>query len=168
MKKMCLTIIMLSLICTFIAGCLAWDTSVNYELLFSTSEINSIRIYETDYESEVLYNYSDPVDPCGELLCEIPPERYVDFTEELTDLSFVEHHLIMLLPIAVDPNFYYGYYIVKIEYRDGSCELISDSIQRQFRANEKYPDSIDYTIEQDAWLTFLQNWADIPDSASKE
>ena len=74
----------------------------------------------------------------------------------------------MLLPIAVDPNFYYGYYIVKIEYRDGSCELISDSIQRQFRANEKYPDSIDYTIEQDAWLTFLQNWADLPDSASKE
>ena len=164
MKKIVLTVILLSLICISLVGCIHWEISVSYELMYNLSDIKNIRIYSTDYDSEILYNYSDPDDPCGELLGEIPSEQFAAFAEDLAGLSFVEPHLIILFPVAYDPNFYYGNYIVKVEYHDGSCELISDIIQRQFRVNEKYPDTTQYNTEQESWLTFLHNWVEIPNS----
>jgi len=165
MKKIVLTLILLSLICISFSGCIHWETSVDYELLHDVSNVQSIRIYSSD-DSEIAYDYSDPVDPCGDLLGEIPSDRFAVFTEELTGLSFTESHLIILFPAAYDPNFYYGNYIVKIEYYDGSCELISDCIQRQFRLNEKYPDTIRYGVEMESWLDFLQNWVNISDQTN--
>ena len=164
MKKTILTVILLSLICTTLVGCIQWETPVSYELIHDPSDIKSIRIFITDDDSEVLYDYSDPDDPCGELLGEIPSEQFSAFTNELSGLSFVESHLIILFPVAYDSNFYYGSYIVKIEYHDGSCELISEYIQRQFRGNEKYPDTTRYNTEYETWLAFLRNWVEIPDS----
>ena len=162
MKKIISTIMMLFLACVTLTGCIHWETPVRYELMQDVSNIESIRIYGTDDGSEVLYDYSDPIDPCRVLLVEIPSEQFAAFTEELTSLSFVEPHLIFLFPVTYDPNFYYGNYLVKIEYHDGSCELISDIIQRQFRVNEKYADSSDYNTEYEAWLAFLRNWVDLP------
>ena len=159
MNKICLTFVMLLLICFFFSGCISWETQASYELLYDPAQIKSIRIYRTNND---LYDYNDPNGPCGELLGEIAPEQYAYFTAELTGLSFAEHHLIILFPVAVDPNFYYGNYIVKIEYQDGSCELISDWMQRKFRVNEKYPDYTDYDTEDEPWLEFLRKWVDDP------
>ena len=162
MKKTILTIALVSLICLSLAGCIHWETPVSYDLMQDISNIKSIRVYGTDDGSEVLYDYSDPNDPCRVLLGEIPSEQYAVFTEELRGLSFVEPHLIILFPVTYDPNFYYGNYLVKIEYHDGSCELISDVIQKRFSIDEKYPDSSDYNTEYEAWLAFLRNWVELP------
>ena len=160
MKKIIIVVLLISLVSTLLTGCIQWDTSVQYELLQDISNIKSIRIYN---ENEMSYDYSDPVEPCGELLGEIPSEQFDAFTKELTGLPFLEHHIIFLFPVAYDPNFYYLGPIVKIEYNDGSCELISDSIQRQFKVNEEYPDTIQYGVEEECWLAFLRNWVDLPD-----
>ena len=159
MKKIVFSAILLSLICFCLAGCIHWKTSVSLALLHDVSEITSIQIYRTN---NTTYNYGDPVDPLGEMLAEIPTEEFASFTKELTDLSFVENHLIILFPVAIDPNFYYGNHIVKVEYQDGSCELISYNIQRQFIVGEKYPKLTRYSAEHESWLAFLRNWADIP------
>ena len=161
MKKIIMVLLLISLVSTLLTGCIQWETAEKHELLQDTSNIKSIRIYSENTDS--LYNYSDPNEPCGELLGEIPADQYAVFTKELTELSFTEHHLIFLFPVTYDPNFYYLGPIIKIEYNDGSCELISDSIQRQFRVNEKYPDTIEYGVEEECWLAFLQKWVEIPD-----
>ena len=157
MKKIILSVLLFSLICTSLVGCIHWETPVRYELMHDHSNIKSIRIYSA---SESSYNYSDPNDPCGELLSEVSSEQFAAFAEKLSGLSFAEQHMILLIPVTYDPNFYYGNYIVKVEYHDGSCELISDIMQRQFRVDEKYPDMTRYGIEQEPWLAFLQNWVD--------
>ena len=161
MKKIVFATILLSLFCVCLAGCIHWETPVSYKLLHNVSEITSIRIYRTNNTSDVGYDYGDPVDPLGEMLAEIPTEEFASFTKELTDLSFVKNHVIILFPVAIDPNFYYGNHIVKVEYQDGSCELISYIIQRQFIVGEKYPEVTRYTAENESWLAFLRNWADI-------
>ena len=162
MKKFILTLTIMSLLCLSLAGCIAWKTSEDYELLQDISNIESIRIYSTNYSSDRIYDYSDPEDPCGALLGEILYEQFSQFVDELIGLSFVDEHLIILFPVAFDPNFYYGNYIVKIEYSDGSCELISDIIQRQFTVDEDYPDTIRYVIDAEHWLAFLQKWVELP------
>ena len=159
MKKLLLLVLLVIMLTVVLSGCIHWETNVKYELLFDPSEIESILVYAAADN----YNYSDPIEPCGELLGEIPAEQYAVFTEELTGLPFVEPHLIILFPVTYDPNFYYGNYIVKIEYHDGSCELISDIIQRQFRVNEKYSDTFCYSAGDEAWLVFLKNWVELPD-----
>ena len=159
MKKFVLSAILLSILCLSLSGCIHWETPVSYKLLHDVSVITSIRIYRTDNTS---YDYEDPEDPLGEMLAEIPTEEFASFTKELTDLSFVKNHVIILFPVAIDPNFYYGNHIVKVEYQDGSCELISYIIQRQFIVGEKYPKLTRYTAENESWLAFLRNWADIP------
>ena len=168
MKKITIVLILLSLVSAFLVGCIQWETPEKYTLIHDSSGINSIRIYQDNYEAFYqangkIYNYSDPNEPCGALLGEIPAEQYATFAKELTGLSFTKHHIIFLFPVSYDPNFYYGNYIVKIEYHDGSCELISDVIQRQFRVNEKYPDTLQYSADDEAWLAFLQNWVELPD-----
>ena len=160
MKKIIVSIILWSLICISLIGCIHWETSVTYELMYDISEIKSIRIYGSDF-SEGVYDYSDRNDPCKELLSEIPSEEFALFAEELTALSFVESHMILLIPVTYGTNFYYGNYIIKVDYCDGSCELISDMIQRQFIANKQHPDVTKYQTTHESWLAFLQNWADI-------
>ena len=161
MKKIVLTVIAVSIVCMFLSGCIHWETEVNYELLHDISQIQSIRVYDEDY-SDGAYDYSDPVDPCGDLLGEISSDQFDNFVKELTELPFTESHLIILFPVTYDPNFYYGEYIVKIEYFDGSCELISDWLSRQFRLNERYPNTIRYGVDNEVWMDFLQKWVDIP------
>lgn len=167
MRKIIPVVLLVALTCTLLTGCIQWQTKAEYTLLQDVSNIKSIRVYQDSMdtfseENGRMYNYSDPNEPCGTLLGEIPADQYAVFTAELTGLSFVEHHIIFLVPVAYDPNFYYGDTIIKIEYYDGSCELISCFIQRQFSINEKYPDTTWYDTEDDAWDAFLQNWVDLP------
>ena len=158
MKKIILTMVLLAVVCSILSGCIHWETPAAYELLQDPSNIQSIRIYA---EKDTLYDYSDPNEPCGELLGEIAPEQFTVFTQELTALPFIKQHLIILFPVALDPNFYYFGPIVKIEYGDGSCELISCAIQNQFTVNEKYPDAFRCHLDDEPWLAFLQNWVDL-------
>ena len=169
MRKIIPVVLLVALTCTLLTGCIQWQTKAEYTLLQDISNIKSIRVYQDNmdafYEANGrLYNYSDPNEPCGDLIGEIPSDQYAAFTKELINLSFVEHHIIFLFPVAYDPNFYYSGPIVKIEYYDGSCELISRIIQNQFPINRKYPTSTDYSVENDDdWYRFLQNWVELPD-----
>ena len=167
MRKKIVSVMLLFFICVSLGGCIRWETPVHYGLMHDLSEIKSIRIYCTDDDSEKLYNYSDPDDPCRVLLGEISSDQFAPFTEELIGLSRTESHLIFLFPVTYDPNFYYGNYLVKIEYHDGSCELISDLMQSQFKVDEKHPDVTRYAPDQEAWLAFLQNWVTLPDVNNK-
>ena len=81
MKKIVLALIVFSIICMVLTGCIHWETSVDYKLLHDTSQIQSIRIYKT--KSGIGYNYSDPIDPCSALLGEISSDQVADFVEEL-------------------------------------------------------------------------------------
>ena len=167
MKKIIIAVLLISMVSTLLTGCIQWETPKKYELLQDTANIKSIRVYQDNsdafYEANGrMYNYSDPDEPCGALLGEIPAEQYPAFAEELTRLSFTEHHIIFLFPVTYDPNFYYMGPIVKIEYYDGSCELISEIIQRKFVVNKKYPSTTDYTAQKEAWFAFLEKWVDLP------
>ena len=166
MKKIAVSLIVLLVICMVLSGCIHWETPVNYKFMQDVSNIQSIRIYKTN-DSEILYDYSDPDDPCGLFLAEIPSEQFALFMEKFAGLSFHKSHLIILFPVTYDPNFYYGEYIVKIVYHDGSCELISDCNQRQFRLNEKYPDDIRYGCDRDQWEAFINQWTKLLDFSKK-
>ena len=161
MRKIISVMLLLSLVCVCFTGCISWETPVKYELMHDVSEILSIRIYCTDDGSDVVYNYSDPDDPCRILIGEIPSEHYSNFVEELVGLSFSESHMILMVPLPIDPNFYYGKYLVKVEYIDGRCELISNPLSYQFEANGDISKLIRYSIDRELWLSFLQNWVDI-------
>ena len=162
MIKKILAVLLFCSVCLSLSGCIYWETSTSYELMHDVSHISCIRIYDT-YTNDVSYDYRDPNEPCVDLIGEIPSDQISAFVDDLTGLSFVDQHFILLFPVTYDPNFYYGPYIVKVEYEDGSCELISECIQYKFYANEKYPYSYDYSVEWDAWLDFLQKYVDVTD-----
>ena len=107
-------------------------------------------------ESIELYDLcDDPYDPLEkEPAYEIPQEQKAEFLQDLAKIKFTDVILIVLA--AVDPSFYYDTWTVRINYTDGSFELISaDGYGQVFDANGEQTDGHHFGCEQEEWDAFL-------------
>ena len=85
---------------------------------------------------------------------EIPAEEKADFLNDLSKIRFSDVILIVLA--AVDPSFCYGEWTVRINYTDGSYELISpDGYGEVFDSNGEVTDAHHYGCDQEEWTSFI-------------
>ncbi len=131
-----------------LSGCIIIPQYKNFEI--DPAEIASIEIYdlrESDTYGEQFLEDTSPV-------CEIPGEEIDDFTRDLAEIEFTRYIIIVLA--AVDPSFNYGDFVARINYTDGSFELLSDGGWGQtFDQDGEVISSHRYGCDSEEWEEFI-------------
>ena len=117
MKKIILSVMVSILLLSLLTGCIVIPLRHNFEI--NADEVESVDIYDL---REVDTLYGDFVET-EKPVYKIPADKNVEFLSELSKIEFSDSIVIVLA--AVDPSFYYGEWTVRINYTDGSFELIS-------------------------------------------
>ena len=117
MKRIVLFLISIILVMSCLSGCIIIPRYRHFEIDATT--VLSIQIYDL-CESE---SYYDQFIKTETPVYEIPQEQTANFVADLNSITFTDHLIIVLA--AIDPSFSYGVWTVRINYTDGSYELIS-------------------------------------------
>ena len=145
MRKCSVFLLILAILWTC-PGCCVITLDEGYELYHSFEEFSSVGLYNGDGEE---------ASNC--VLAQLQPSQYAAFQRDLEALPFEDQFL--LIPGAVDPSFDFGEYVVRIDYKDGSYELISDcGFQILYSQEAEYGRSAHYSISDMAWYTFLSSY----------
>ncbi|MBQ7797482.1 MAG: hypothetical protein IJ374_13125 [Lachnospiraceae bacterium] len=83
---------------------------------------------------------------------------YESFVEKLGQLPFYDTYI--LFPMAIDPNFSYYGYVVKIEYEDGSYETVAESGYQEVRAVSGKSRNRHYSCDDEIWNSFVTQFLD--------
>ena len=84
----------------------------------------------------------------------VADEQVDDFLKDLSKIQFTDHIIIGLL--AVDPSFYYGDWVVRLNYTDGTWTLLSsDGYSETFDKAGKYISSNHFGCDPDKWERFV-------------
>lgn len=85
---------------------------------------------------------------------EIPPEQTAAFLKGLSEIRFSNPLILILAPM--DPSFYYDAWTVRVNYTDGTFELISsDGFGQRFDQNADQTDAHHYGCSQEEWDAFI-------------
>lgn len=145
---MVLLIIVLALSCS---GCLHITIDEGYEL---KQDISQIKVIDLFYNSDENFNqtFESP-------LATLEASRFEAFVNDLETLPFVSKMTLVLFPVAVDPSDGFGQYTIRIEYQDGSYEMISDFGYQVYRSSDDAHISSDnYEIDDETWYDFLEKY----------
>ena len=87
----------------------------------------------------------------------LPNEQNVNFLNDLADIQFSDTLIITIA--AVDPSFYYDDWTVRINYNDGSFQLIScDGYGETFDSDGKRIDGHHYGCDDEEWKSFIKKY----------
>jgi len=83
---------------------------------------------------------------------------YESFVEKLGQLPF--YNTYILFPMAIDPNFSYYGYVVKIEYEDGSYETIASGGYQEMHEVSGKNRRCHYSCDDESWNSFVTQFLD--------
>lgn len=116
----------------------------------NADQISSIAIYDLRESSDFgsgFYENTEPVYTLEEAQKE-------PFLEALAKIEFKD--TLVLLPVPFDPSFDYGKWVVRINYTDGSYQLIScGGYGETFDANGETTDGNHYGCDDVVWEEFI-------------
>lgn len=93
----------------------------------------------------------------------IPEEDKAAFLDDLGEIEFSDAIIITIA--AIDPSFYYDVWTVRINYTDGSYELIScDGYGATYNKNGEMTDTHHFGCDEEEWRTFVKKY--IPKSVA--
>ena len=148
MKRIGLFILTVILVTCTMTGCIVIPLYKSYRIDADT--VASIEIYDLCDADTFGSNFLETETPAYE----IPAEEKADFLNDLSKIRFSDVILIVLA--AVDPSFYYDEWTVRINYTDGSYELISpDGYGEVFDSNGEVTDGHHYGCDQEEWTSFI-------------
>ena len=137
-------VVVLAFSCT---GCFQITLDRGYELHQDKSQIKSISLC-VEFRGDPLKQFKT-----------LDPSQFDVFIDDLEALPFADKWLIVLLPAAIDPSFYFGKYVIRFEYLDGSVEHISDFGYQEYTAGDTGRlQSEHYSIAEDPWYDFLEKY----------
>ena len=114
------------------------------------AKIASIEIYDlrkSDTYGEAFLEDTSPV-------YEIPNEEIDDFASDLAQIEFTRYIVFVLA--ATDPVFEYGYFVARINYTDGTFELLSNNYWGQtFDQDGNVISSHRYGADSEEWEEFI-------------
>ena len=134
-----------------LSGCIPIILDEYYEISQPMDQIQSIAIYARSYEEDAEYN-----ELCETPLVIIPQEDFSGFIAELEAVYCKD--VIFITIAAVDPSFYFGDYVVQIDYIDSSQEFVSNA---GFQYTEGADGSVDlshYSYDRDQWDAFISKY----------
>lgn len=151
MKKIILSVLAPILLVSVLTGCIIIPLRHNFEI--NADEVESVDIYDLRGVDTLYGDFVETEKP----VYKIPADKNVDFLSELSKIEFSDSIVIVLA--AIDPSFYYGEWTVRINYTDGSFELISsDGFGERFDKNGEYADSHHRGCEREEWHEFISNY----------
>ncbi len=147
MKRIGLFMLTVIVTCT-LTSCIIIPVYENFEIDADT--VASIEIYDLCQADSLYGEFVKTETP----VYEIPAEKNTDFLNDLSEIRFSDHIIIVLA--AIDPNFYYDEWTIRINYMDGSYELISsDGFGETYANNGEVIDSHHLGCDQEEWRVFI-------------
>ena len=148
MKRIVLLTVSIILIMCCLSSCIIIPRYHHFEI--DTSTVSSIQIYDLceneDYSSRFLETET-PV-------YEIPKEQTASFVAELNSIEFSDYIIIVLA--AIDPSFNYGEWTVRINYSDGTYELISNGgYGETYDSNNERVSGHHWSCDDAEWEAFI-------------
>lgn len=151
MKRIGLFLLTLLIVTCTMTSCIIIPIYENFEI--DAEKVAAIEIYDL-CEVDTLYgDFVETETP----VYEIPRENNEDFLNALAEIRFSDTIVITLA--AVDPSFYYDEWTVRINYTDGSYELISsDGYGQTYDSNGESIDSHHFGCDEDEWRAFISKY----------
>jgi len=133
-----------------LSGCIIIPLHKN--LVIPEDTVASIEVFDlrNDSRESSIFDTENPV-------YTIPPAQLGEFLDELGKLQLTDYIVIILA--AVDPGFYYGSWVIRINYKDGSYEYLSESgYSEVFDENGKWQEVNTYAPDDEERYAFIQKF----------
>lgn len=154
-----LALITVLLICT-LSACIMIPRRKNFEIdpeTVASVEFYDLREYKGPEESAFLKT-EVPV-------YTLPTGSTAAFLSDLGDIRFSDTIIITIA--AIDPSFRYGEWVVRINYTDGSFQLLSDGgYGESFDANGERTSSHHFSPKDERWSALMEKY--LPQSVFEE
>jgi len=151
MKKIILSALTSILLVSILTGCIIIPLNHNFEI--NADEVESVDIYDLRGVDTLYGDFIETEKP----VYKIPEDKNVDFLSELSKIEFSDSIVIVLA--AVDPSFYYDEWTVRINYTDGSFELISSyGFGQRFDKDGEIEDVHHWGCDREEWHEFISNY----------
>ncbi len=148
MKRIGLFILTVIIVMCTMTSCIMIPIFENFKIDAETVE--SIEIYDL-CETNSLYGKFVETDAP---VYQIPAKQKPEFLNDLSKIRFSQTIVIVLA--AIDPGFYYDVWTVRINYKDGSYELISsDGYGETYDSNGEVVDWHHFGCDQEEWWAFI-------------
>ena len=148
MKRIGLCILTAIIVTCSMTSCIVIPLYEHFEIDADT--VASIEIYDLCMVDSLGGAFLETEAP----VYEIPAEENTDFLHDLANIRFSDAIIIVLA--AIDPSFYYDEWTVRINYTDGSYELISsDGYGETYDNNGEVIDAHHFGCDQEEWRTFI-------------
>lgn len=160
MKRVLSLILTIILAMTVLTGCIIIPLFKNFEIERDT--VLSVEIYDLrDCEDSSFGNFLKDTSP----IYELPEDEIEGFLSELADMGFSDIFVITLA--AMDPSFYYDDWVARINYTDGSFQLLSSGgYGETYDRDGNVTNSHHFGADDDEWFEFISKY--LPESLLAE
>lgn len=148
-----LTAFLLSALTLLLSGCVI-SRGTNYVLHTEGDGILSIEVFKLGSQNGIK-KIEDDREPAAV----IPEERFDEFVEEFYKIEDFRDDFVFV-PGAVDPPLSLYGFTVKIKYKSGAVEYVSEGIQFYYGANGSCV-SGRHSCDEEEWLGFLGKFAEL-------
>lgn len=132
-------------------GCIVIPQYKYYDI--SPDEVISVQIYDLRTSETYYGDFIEKDNPVYTL----PEDITDDFLTELSEIRFKDSIVITIA--AVDPNFTYDEWVARINYADGSYDLIScDGYGQSYNETNEVTDTNHYGCDNDEWKKFITGY----------
>lgn len=133
-----------------LSGCISVPVYKNYD--FDPEDVASVEIYDLRKSDEYRSGFHEK----AESVYTIPSEDLADFLSDLADIRFSKSKIIFTIA-AVDPSFYFGEWVVRVNHPDGSFDLIScDYYNEHYDQKGKCIGNTHFGCDNELWVEFLK------------
>ena len=150
-KMLISAVLLIALLCT-LTGCIVVPVH-DYCNDIDPASVASIEIYNLRNVNTLEGRFLETETPVRIL----QPLQHAAFLYDLSRIHFTTE--ILLLPIPSDPSRYYGDLTIRINFTDGSFQLVSDrSFGQSFDKDGKMVEYNYYACDSAEWQQFVQNY----------
>lgn len=157
MKRVLCFFVTVIFVMSVLASCIVIPQYKNFEI--DPASVSSIEVYDL-LDVDTFDGYFLETETSVYTISE---EDKAAFLDDLGEIEFSD--AIILTIAAIDPSFYYDVWTVRINYTDGSYELIScDGYGATYNKNGEMTDAHHFGCDEEEWRTFVKKY--IPKSVA--
>ena len=120
---------------------------------FDVVSIASVEFYDLRQAENHYVGFLDTETPNYTL----PEEQKEEFFEDLAKINFKDYIIIVLA--AIDPSFYFGDWVVRINYTDGSFTLLSNGgYNVSYDPSGEHVDANHWSCDDEEWYAFIYKY----------
>ena len=147
-RYICAALMPFVLICLF-CSCVIIPINKHYDG-FDIESVASVEFYDLRQSQTSSFGFLDTATPAYTL----PEEQKEAFLADLAEIKFTDYIIIVIA--AIDPSFYFGDWVVRVNYTDGSCDLLSNGgYNESYDPSGELSDSNHWSCDDDEWHAFI-------------